>query len=238
MLGLGRTPPRLPRGLQLLVVDPCYGVGLAEALEGSGVSATCCTCGGDALVSFGSLEPDVVLVAPDLPDVSVEDVVRTMRRFGTPPIFLGIGPGEASAAGPALMAGATGAVSRPYDVDEVVQRIRHELPSQAGRGRLAYGPLVLDPLAHTVWIGDTELPPLPLKEFALLGLLMRHPDQVVATDLIRRGLWSSEQMGSPNAVAVHVARLRSRLLPPVNVRTVRGLGYRLTLESDELPVSP
>ncbi|MGH3431377.1 MAG: helix-turn-helix domain-containing protein, partial [Thermocrispum sp.] len=68
------------------------------------------------------------------------------------------------------------------------------------------------------------------KEFELLRLLMTHADHVVTTEQIREALWGSgPTRPSRNAVTVHVRRLRERLGGAEVLRTVRGLGYRLTL---------
>jgi len=217
-------------GVKLLVVDADHGHIVVPALRAAGAEVACCVLGSDALVSFGSFGPDAVVIAPQLPDLASVHVVAAMRRYGDQPILLGVGPSDAEAAGPVLVAGATGAVSRPYDAHEIVHRVAGELPDLHARARLTFGPVELDPMAHVVRVGGVELDPMPLKEFALLRLLMQHADQVVTAEEIRATLWG-DALAPPttNALAVHVARLRARLRPPVTVRTVRGLGYRLTL---------
>ncbi len=226
-------------GLTLLVVDGAPDEELTRSLEAAGVQVTWCTRGHDALVSYGSLAPDAVLIAPTLEDLPPAEVVETIRRFGVPPILLGVGAYDAEAAGPVLVAGATGAVSRPYDASEILLRLAHELPDLRERGTLTFGPVELDQRAHTVRIGARELPSLGLKEFALLRLLMTHADQVVTTQQIRAVLWRDRDVApSSNAVAVLVARLRTRLRPPAVVRTVRGVGYRLTLQQEQAPGVP
>lgn len=217
--------------LRLLVVDAQHRECSRPTLESLGVRVTWCALGADALVAFGDVRPDAVVIAPVLPDLPPEAVVAAMRRVGPQPILLGLGLDQAELAGPALLAGATGAVARPYDAHEVLHRVAVELGEIPGRGRFTLGPLELDSLAHTVRVAGEELATFPLKEFALLRLLLRHADQLVPTEVIRTTLWSgSDAPPSANAVAVHVARLRSRLRPPVSLRTVRGLGYRLTLD--------
>lgn len=217
--------------LRILVVDAELQECSEHALTELGLRVTWCAEGTDALVVFGEVRPDAVVIAPSLPDLSPVSVVAAMRRFGHQPILLGIGADEAELAGPVLFAGATGAVARPYDPYEIVQRVAVDLGDLPGRGRFAFGPLELDSVAHSVrWAGE-ELATFPLKEFALLRLLLRYADQLVPTDVIRATLWSgSDAPPSTNAVAVHVARLRARLRPPIALRTVRGLGYRLTLD--------
>ena len=219
----------VPLGATVLLVEqPALANPLTGRLRAAGLEVVVRSRGSDALVAFGSDDPDVVLMAPTLPDVLATDVVRAVRRRGPRPVLVGVGPGDAEAAGPVLLAGATAAVARPYDVDEVLRRVSGALQERIADSRLAFGPLTLDPAAHTVHLGGVELEPVPLKEFALLRLLMAHGDRLVTTDQIRASLWG----GCPpsrNALSLHVARLRRRLREPVTVRTVRGLGYRLVL---------
>jgi DNA-binding response OmpR family regulator len=226
-------------GHSLLVVDAEACPRLCERLGSVGLRVTCVTRGTDGLVELGRLDPDAVLVSPVLADVPAAEVVATMRRFGSRPILLGVGAEDVAAAGPVFVAGATAAVSRPYDPQEVLERLTAELPHFSAREPLVFGPLLLDPAAHTVRLDGVELERVPLKEFELLRLLMLHADQVVSPAEIRGALWPDPGAGSTgraapsaNAIAVHVNRLRGRLHPPVVLRTVRGLGYRLTVTGE------
>ena len=223
------TPWTRASGPRLLVVD-ADGERISQELSSAGMQVTWCAKGSDALVSYGRLEPDAVLLCPRLPDLSAREVVQTVRRFGTQPILLGVAPADADVAGPIFVAGATAAVARPYVAQEVALRIAGELPELSARTQLSFGPLTLDPGAHTVHLAGKELHGVPLKEFELLRLLMTHADRVVSQAQIRSALWSgADSAPSPNAITVHAARLRSRLQEPVVLRTVRGLGYRLTM---------
>jgi len=216
-------------GSKVLVVDhAALANPLGDRLRAVGMDVVVRSRGSDALVAFGSDRPDVVVVAPTLPDVPTTEVVLAVRRGGPQPVLVGVGPGDTEAVGPVLLAGATAAVARPYDVEEILQRVSGALQHRVVDCRLTFGPLTLDPVAHTVHQGGVELDRVPLKEFALLRLLMANGDRVVTNDQIRSSLWV-EVPPSRNALAVHVARLRRRLREPVAVRTVRGLGYRLTL---------
>jgi DNA-binding response OmpR family regulator len=219
----------VPLGSKVLIVDhPTLANPLGDRLRAVGLEVVVRSRGSDALVAFGSDTPDVVVVAPTLPDVPAAEVVLAVRRSGPQPVLVGVGPGDTEAVGPVLLAGATAAVGRPYDVDEVLQRVSGALTQRVADCRLVFGPLTLDPVAHTVHQGGVELDRVPLKEFALLRLLMANGDRVVTTDRIQASLWGGRP-SSRNAIAVHVARLRRRLREPVAVRTVRGLGYRLTV---------
>lgn len=212
----------------LLVDCPSAAAPLGERLRAAGMEVVLRSRGSDALVAFGSTTPDVVVVAPTLPDVPATEVVLAVRRTGPQPVLVGIGPGETESVGPLLLAGATAAVARPYDAEEVLHRVSGALQEHLADCRLTVGPLTLDPVAHTVHQDGVELDEVPLKEFALLRLLMANSDRVVTTERIQALLWT-DRPASRNALAVHVARLRRRLRHPVAVRTVRGLGYRLTV---------
>lgn len=233
------TRPRLEEpgrsvmvGLLLLVADPDEhaGSGLDHGLRACGLETVWCCDGAEALVEYGRLGPDAVLLAPRLDVVDTPSVVRTLRGAGTQPLLVGVGQGDLDAVGPALVAGATGAVSRPYLAHEVVGRLEVGIHDRGERFRLVYGPIELDAAAYRVRIGPHLWENPPLKEFQLLRLLMVHADHVVTTEQIRAALWGGRTAGpSSNAVAVHVGRLRARLAGVAELRTVRGLGYRLTV---------
>jgi DNA-binding response OmpR family regulator len=219
-------------GVLLLVVDPEHeaGDGLDAAFATTGLNTVWCRDGAQALVAFGRDRPDAVLAAPRLDVVDTPSVVRTMRDAGCHLILVGVGPDDVDLVGPALLAGASGAVARPYSVAEVTTRIQAEIHDIEDRFKLEYGPLALDPFAYRVRIGEEVVDDLPLKEFQLLRLLMTHADHVVTPEQIRCALWGDRSSGpSSNAVTVHVGRLRARLGELAELRTVRGLGYRLTV---------
>jgi len=219
-------------GVLLLVADPdgLAGGPLDTELHVAGLNTTWCRDGAEALVEFGRRRPDAVLAAPCLEAVDTPTVVRTLRNAGCRPVLVGIGPDDLAEAGPALVAGATGVVSRPYAASEITARLEAEIQDMEQRVRLAYGPLELDPWAYRVRAGGVVLENLPLKEFELLRLLMAHADRVVTPEQITAALWGdSSSRPSSNAITVHVGRLRHRLAGVAELRTVRGRGYRLTV---------
>lgn len=219
------------RGLVLLVADPdtSQREPLVPALEANGVSCTWCLDGAETLVQYGKLEPAAMLMSPGLEVVDAATVVHSIRQRGTLPILLGVGPGDSAAAGPVLIAGATAAVSRPYDPTEIMRRLDAEIPHMAARSRLTYGPLELDPRSYVVRLEGAELHGLALKQFELLRLLMMNADLLVTVEQIRQALWGdAPHPPSSDTINVHVTRLRSRIGGPTVLRTVRGLGYRLT----------
>lgn len=228
---MSRTRSSTP-GPLLLVADPdsLAGSEVDGGLRAAGLDTFWCRDGAEALVEFGRRHPDAVLLAPRLALVDTPTVVRALREAGSQPILVGAGSGDLDAVGPALVNGATGAVARPYDAGEVAGRLGAVVHDVEQRFKVVYGPLELDPLAYRVRVDGVVWDNLPLKEFELLRLLMTHADRVVAVEQIRCALWGDKAAGpSSNAVNVHVGRLRQRLAGTAELRTVRGLGYRLTV---------
>jgi DNA-binding response OmpR family regulator len=218
--------------VRLLVVDPCPDGDTLEELAHEGFAVHVSGRATDALVEYGLFSPDALLVAPVLPDLDLGEFVAAVRRCGDQPILLGIG-GEPDLApvGAALLQGATGTVDRPWSAAEVVHKVTTALPHTPSREPLLLGPLRLDPLAHTVHLDDAELGGLGLKELRLLELLLLRSDRVVSHLELRDALAEgADRAPSSNAIAVHVRRLRSRLHAPLQLKTIRGLGYRLTLD--------
>lgn len=221
-------------GLTLLIADPDVSQqeDLLHELAAAGVSSTWCVDGAEALVQYGKISPDAVLMAPVLREVDAVTVVRTIRDSCVLPILLGVGAGDSVSAGPVLVAGASAAVARPYQAGEIIKRLEAEIPQMTARARVMYGPLELDPRSYTVRLHGEELEDLPLKEFELLRLLMLNADCVVTAEQIRSALWGqAPHVPSSNAIVVHVARLRARLGGPMVLRSIRGRGYRLTFPS-------
>ena len=228
-------------GLTLLVADgePALWQATARRLSTAGVRVTPCTDAAEALLSIGREDPDVVLLAADLPVAPAAAVVTAVRRTSSVPILIGSGPEDTAAAGYALLAGATRLVARPYEAEELLRVIENSRTMIEARRQvpatLTYGPLELCSASFSVRLDGRELA-LPLKEFELLRLLMLNADRVVTVDQIRDALWGpGGNRPSSNAATVHLARLRGRVGGPEVLRTVRGVGYRLTFPEPPPP---
>lgn len=103
-----------------------------------------------------------------------------------------------------------------------------------GADGLKVGELLMNPITHQAWRGESALN-LSSKEFALLRLFMTNPGQCLSRDYIFERIWDCTHRGSSNLVDQYVLYLRRKVDRPFGVRqieTVRGLGYRLR----DLPV--
>ena len=136
-----------------------------------------------------------------------------------------------------LDSGADDYLGKPFAFDELLARMR----ALARRGPvprptiLEVGDLRLDPASRRVWRGDVEIE-LSARELALLEALMRRPEQVLSRDQLLAHAWGDTHETSSNVVDVYVRYLREKIDRPFgadSLRTVRGLGYRLTGNTDD-----
>jgi two-component system, OmpR family, response regulator QseB len=129
-----------------------------------------------------------------------------------------------------LDAGADDYLIKPFDLDELAARIRALLRRRAGRsaGVLSHLDVVLDPAAHTVTQGGTEVALSP-REFAVLELLLERPGTILSRAQLEERLYGWGEEVESNAVEVHIHGLR-RKLGAQFILTVRGVGYRVRPE--------
>mgnify|MGYP002777151909 CR=1 FL=1 len=186
-----------------------------------------------------ALEHDPALVVLDLvlPDGDGIDVVRTLRArgFAAPVLVLtgraGVGDRIAG-----LDAGADDYLAKPFELDELLARVRALLRRAALRADGAVvriGDVALDPISRRVTRGDEPIP-LTVKEFGLLEHLMRHAGRPVSRESIVQAVWRTEFDPSTNIVDVYVTYLRRKLDregEESRIRTVRGVGYEFRLDT-------
>ena len=126
-----------------------------------------------------------------------------------------------------LDSGADDYLVKPFDLSELLARIRALLRRQAGRVRelVEIGGVRLDPAAHTVEYQGQPVA-LSAREFALLHALLEQPGVVLSREQLEEQLYGWGEEVESNTIEVHIHNLRRKLSPGV-IRTVRGVGYRL-----------
>jgi len=218
-------------GAHLLVVDPrADDANLTRDMSARGVHVTWVPSTLDGLLEYGRLSPSAVIVASDCGGIPATEFIAKIYEYGSAFVIAGFAAEDVTDAGRMVLAGAGAVVSRPYtsdDVWEILQRHRHAIEDHA---QVSLGPIELDARSYTVRVHGDVLPDLPLKEFELLRVLLYRAPGVLSDDELRTSVWGSES-GRPadNTIAVHAARLRSRLQGVARIRRIRGRGYSLTL---------
>lgn len=175
---------------------------------------------------------DVVVLDLMLPGRDGYSVCAEMRAAGnwTPILMLTALDGDLDEA-EALDTGADDYVVKPFSFPVLISRL-HALMRRSNEiapAPISVADLVIDPLAHRMWLTDEEVS-VTSREFDVLLFLVQRVGQLVSKQQILDGVWSDDFEGDPNIVEVYVARLRRKLeqhSSGVAIETVRGAGYRL-----------
>lgn len=201
---------------KILVVEDDYSIGvvLLSILEGENHVVDIVRKGEEALAAIKTAVYDLLILDWTLPDLPGVEVCRTLRSSGSNvPILMLTGRGTVQEKAMGLDAGSDDYLVKPFDPIELLARVRALLRRKAAvttENVLQVGNISLDTLTHQVTKDglDIELRP---KEYALLELLMRHPNQSFSADAILSRLWQSDAATSVDTVRTHVKRLREKL---------------------------
>lgn len=219
-------------GARVLVVDDEYPLRrlLRTYLEKDGFAVLEADDGLDALglVRRGSV--DLALVDVMLPELDGFELVRRVRQESTIPIILLTARGEETNRVAGLELGADDYVVKPFSAPEVVARVRAQLRraqgfDDAGDRVLRVGTVEVDLGSRRCRVAGREVE-LTRREFDLLARLMRSPGHAHTREELLEVVWGSEYL-SPKTVDVHIAGLRRKLGPALDITALRGVGYRL-----------
>jgi len=175
---------------------------------------------------------DVVLLDWMLPGMDGVTVARRLRDIGmATPILMLTARGDVRDRIDGLDAGADDYLPKPFDLDELLARLRalYRRGGFGGEAPVQIGDLVVDPGARRVARGGVEIT-VSTREFDILYLLASHPGQVVTRLRILDEVWDGETDLRSNVIDVHLAAIRSKIDKPFGtdtITTLRGVGYRL-----------
>lgn len=204
---------------------------LARALTEEGYSTDLCTSGADALEQAKSGLYDLMILDWMLPELDGLSVCREVRRSGlATPILMVTARGELGERVLGLDNGADDYLVKPFELDELLARLRALLRRASGQGRLVAGNLEVDRVGRKLLIGGRPVDLTP-REFALLLHLFYRVDRVVTRSELLAQVCDIKFDSGTNVLEVHVSRLRSKLGEhDWMIETVRGYGYRLRTE--------
>ena len=211
----------------LIEDDPLLGDGIKTALEREGYTVDWFMLGREAISAIGSEIFSVIILDLGLPDMDGMQVLHRLRQQSALPILILTARDAMEDRISGLDAGADDYVLKPFNLQELLARLRVVMRRAEGRASqiLTVGALSIDEARHTVSWRDKDVK-LGRREYALLLELARHSDRVLSRPRLENLLYGWGEEVESNAVEVHIHHLR-RKLEKTLIINVRGIGYQL-----------
>ena len=202
---------------------------LADALGEAGFAVDCAVDGETGCLMGETNDFDAVVLDLGLPRLPGIEVLKRWRRAGRDvPVLILTARDAWTDRVEGLNAGADDYLGKPFQSAEVVARLRALTRRSAGRASplLRRGDIVLDPAASAI-TQNGELIELTARELRVLTYLMHRAGRIVSQAELVDHVYALDETRESNTIEVYVGRLRKKLGKDV-IRTVRGLGYRMT----------
>lgn len=213
----------------LIEDDAMVGKAMRLGMQKAGMSVDWVTDGHAAELALANGVYEVAVLDLGLPRVNGMEVLARLRRSGNPvPVIIASASDTGRAAIDGLESGADDYIAKPFDLDELIARVRVQARRRAGTSAPVFtvGDLMLDPARRRVTKGAVEVD-LSAREFALLETFMQKPDEVLSRERLEDSVYGWGEEVASNAIEVHLHHLRKKLGPGV-ICNVRGVGYRLS----------
>jgi two-component system KDP operon response regulator KdpE len=226
-------PARAPK---ILVVDdePQIRTLLRATLGRAGYTVIEAANGREALSAKSIDKPDLVLLDLGLPDRDGLELVELLRGEPRSALIVVSAREQTEQKVAALDLGADDYVTKPFDTEELLARVRaslrQRLSSESDRQVVEAGTITIDLLARTVRRDGVEIHVTP-KEWDLLAELAKHPGRVLTHEMLLRSVWGPAQTGQTEYLRVAIRSLRQKLesfpSQPRLIVNEPGVGYRL-----------
>jgi len=205
--------------------------GLNRRLTIEGYIVDTALTGKAGLVLTDEQRPDLIILELEFPDMDGLEVIQRLKKIGNQPIFVLTKNGSLDAKVMSFDSGADDYVINPFEIEELLARIRALLRrTAADRVKvLDFQGLSLNSSTRQAKRGLREIE-LTAKEYDLLELFLRHPRQVLPRQVIFDKVWDYDFGGESNVLDVYIRYLRQKLEArgePRLIYTVRSVGYVL-----------
>jgi DNA-binding response OmpR family regulator len=229
-MGPGQNVRDMERGTIVVVDDePNIADLVGMYLEREGYRVLQAATGEAAIQANSAHRPRLIVLDVGLPDVDGLEVCKRIRQTSQVPIiFLTARDGEVDRV-LGLELGADDYLTKPFSPAELVARVKAVLRRVDGAPPpevVQAGRVTIDAGRREVRVDDRVVD-LTTKEFDLLRFLADRPGLVMSRQQILDGVWGFDWYGDPRTVDVHIAQVRKKIGDGVEIRTVRGVGYRL-----------
>ena len=222
--------------LRVLVIDDEAAIlrFLRPALEANSYEMTSAGTAAEGIKRVAAETPDIVLLDLGLPDGDGKDVIRRAREWSDVPIIVLSAREREAEKIEALDLGADDYINKPFNVGELLARmraaLRHRMQRRAEIPVLRVGTLEVDAVRHRATRGGAELRLTP-KEFELLSYLAKHAGRVLTHRQILTAVWGPAHTEDTQYLRVYIGQLRQKVEErpddPVIILTEPGIGYRI-----------
>jgi len=213
--------------------DPQLVRALRITLASHGYDVVAAPDGAAAVARAAKLPPDLVMLDLGMPRLDGVGVIRALRGWTTAPIIVVSGRTGSADKIEALDAGADDYVTKPFQIDELLARLRALSRRTGGVAEspvVTFGDVTIDLAAKAVTRGDTSVHLTPT-EWQMLEFLARSPGALVTRQTLLKEIWASDQVSDSGYLRLYMSQLRKKLeVDPANPRhllTESGMGYRL-----------
>ncbi|WP_120494959.1 response regulator [Microbacterium phyllosphaerae] len=223
--------------MKLLIADddPQMVRALRITLAAHGYEVVVAPDGAAAVAAAAQTHPDLIMLDLGMPRLDGIEVIQALRGWTNVPIIVVSGRTGSADKVEALDAGADDFVTKPFQVDELLARLRalsrRSVPV-GGESTVGFGDVVVDLATKTVTRAGARVHLTPT-EWRMLEHLARHPGALVTRQDLLKEIWGSEQVSDSGYLRLYMSQLRKKLeaepSTPVHLLTESGMGYRLVL---------
>ncbi|WP_303708976.1 MULTISPECIES: response regulator [Microbacterium] len=223
--------------MKLLIADddPQMVRALRITLAAHGYEVVVAADGAAAIAAAAQTHPDLIMLDLGMPRLDGIEVIQALRGWTSVPIIVVSGRTGSADKVEALDAGADDFVTKPFQVDELLARLRalsRRAVAANGESVVAFGDVVVDLATKTVTRAGTRVHLTPT-EWRVLEHLARHPGALVTRQDLLKEIWGSAQVSDSGYLRLYMSQLRKKLerepSAPVHLLTESGMGYRLVL---------
>lgn len=225
--------------MKLLIADddPQMVRALRITLAAHGYEVITAADGAATIAEAARTHPDIILLDLGMPRLDGVEVIHALRGWTTAPIIVVSGRTGSADKVEALDAGADDFVTKPFQVDELLARVRalsRRAGPASGESTVQFGDVVVDLAAKSVTRQRARVHLTPT-EWRMLEHLARNPGTLVTRQDLLREIWGSEQVSDSGYLRLYMSQLRKKLeaepAAPVHLLTEAGMGYRLVLDA-------
>lgn len=218
----------------IAIVDDDIHIGnmVEEVLKGEGYEVLRAYSGTEALLLLSNRKPDLILLDLMMPGLSGEEVLPKIS--GIPVIVVSAKVGIDDKVN-LLLGGAADYITKPFDIKELLARIQVQLRmgmNQELAPTYIVGDLKLDTSSHDVTIGGNNIK-LTKTEYAILKLLMQHPNQAIAKSVILDRISEDTPDCTESSLKIHISNLRKKIREVSGkeyIEAVWGIGFKISEE--------